>query len=112
MMGTEPAEIVEEAQILSVENRYPALYTISTLLRFMGWVVIVGGILLSVIAGLVVGSTGDGDSGVFGFLVAIVGSFASIVQGIVVLALADLVLLFIDIERNTRVSALNSDEID
>lgn len=98
-----------------VRRGYPALYTISAFFRFIGWVVILAGVLLSVIAGWsvgVAGNGGDGAAAVFGIIVAIGGSTASVVQGVLLLALADLILLFIDVERNTRAAAMNLAEIE
>ena len=93
---------------VSIQRRYPALQTISGFFRLFGWITIglgSGGTILSAIA---IGSANDG-SGVAAAAILIGGLIGSVASGVIFIALADLLLVAIDIERNTRSSAANDD---
>ena len=94
-------------ELSDVPRRYTALQTISGLIRFAGWIVLLGGSLLSVAGGLVASSDEGSDDGTVAFV--IIGGVAfSVITGIILLAVADIILLFIDVERNTRAAAIAS----
>ncbi len=89
----------------AVRREYPALQTISGVFRFLGWLTIVLGVLGAFLLAVAAGSGEDGNPAV-ALLVLVGGVLCSATAGVILLALADLILLFIDIERNTRATAL------
>lgn len=120
--GNEISETTEEAEEEDfdddgdafdlVEERYGALATVSTVLRILGWIILVGGILASVFFAFgafnTSAETGGDSFANFAAVSAIFGVILSAVWGVILLALADLIRLLIDIERNTRAAALIS----
>ncbi len=80
----------------------------STVFRVLGWLVLIGGMLLSIVGAITVGSSyEDGSSGAAALFIFVGGAVMSVLQGVLLLALADLILLFIDVERNTRATAMH-----
>ena len=91
-------------ELSDVARRYTALQTISSLLRYGGWIILVLGSIGSVLAGL--GLWSDTDTAPFALLVIIGGLLYSWAAGLIFLAGADILLLLVDVERNTRVIAV------
>ncbi len=99
-----------DAHVKPVEARYGALAIISTALRVLGWLVITGGIIASVLFAFgafatTSESTDDGFAAAAA-LFAIAGVISSVVYGVILIAVAELIRLMIDLERNTRATAL------
>ncbi|MDP3767950.1 MAG: hypothetical protein Q8S13_08035 [Dehalococcoidia bacterium] len=80
-----------------------APHTISAL-RLLGWILLVVGPVLALVACVGIAAADELDS-TSASTIVIAGLF-SLVSGIVLLALADLMLLLLDLVRNTRAAAL------
>ncbi|MCH8853065.1 MAG: hypothetical protein IID41_10495 [Planctomycetes bacterium] len=93
---------------VSIQRRYPALQTISGFFRLFGWITIGLGSVGTILSAIAIGSANDG-SGVAAAAILIGGLIGSVASGVIFIALADLLLVAIDIERNTRSSAANDD---
>lgn len=91
--------------LAEVPRRFVALRAISGALQVLGWIVLVGGSLSSVIVG-VAASSDESVEGVGGAIVIIAGIAVSAVYGIMLLAAAEIILLLVDVERNTRATAV------
>ena len=104
----------EEGELVTIPERYAALGTISGIFRVLGWIVLPGGILLSLFGAAVGAAEADGAVfAVYVFLVRFLGgTMGSVISGVILLAYADLIALLIDVEQNTRATALNVAEID
>lgn len=85
-------------------RRYGALNSISTALQIFGWLTIVLGVLGSVAIAIGTANAGD-DNGVLAFASLIGGVALSVISGVILLAVSDLLLVLIDIEWNTRATA-------
>lgn len=95
-------------------RKYAALRFITTVYRVLGWILLVGGSLLSIAAGIVMTVSMDflGQSlpqfslaGTEAIVAAIGGVILSVLSGLVALAFADVCSVLMDIEANTRVQA-------
>ena len=93
---------------VSIQRRYPTLQTISGFIRFLGWITIGLGSVGTILSASAISSGNDG-SGAAAAAVLIGGLVGSVASGVILIALADLILVAIDIERNTRSSAANDD---
>jgi len=71
------------------ESRYTAMRLGESIMRIVGWVVIVGGCAFSVVMGALVAVSDDGNAA-DGLLIAGGGVIGSLVYGILSLAVADL----------------------
>jgi magnesium-transporting ATPase (P-type) len=81
---------IGSAEIVVPDKKYPALRTISEIYKIFGWVLIIATIIIALVFLKV--------SGIFAMITIIVG--ALIVLG--VFAVAESIMVFIDIEKNTR----------
>lgn len=97
--------------VSEVRRRFPALQTISGVLRVAGWLILVIGITASIIGAVSAGSIEDGSAATAALALGS-GLFSSVIVGVVLLAYADLILLMVDIERNTRATAVRVEELD
>jgi hypothetical protein len=79
------------------KSRYPALITISTLYRILAWLSLIG----SIVAGII----WDGDKSDFSFPLLIEFIIVGVIGCITFLAIAEGIMVFIDIEYNTRKTA-------
>lgn len=95
-------------------RKYAALRVITTVYRVLGWILLVGGSLLSIAAGIImtVGTNFLEQSlpqfsmaGTEAIIAAIGGIILSVLSGLVALAFADICSVLMDIETNTRVQA-------
>ena len=102
------AQPSEERAELPKPRKYTALRTVAMIYRILGWVICVGGSVLSIIAGLAaaVGITGFEDfapwRGAGAVVTIVVGILLSLLLGLGPLAFADLCYVQMDIEENTR----------
>ncbi len=107
-----------------MNKKYRALRFIATLFKILAWIVLVGGIL-SAIGSLVINLMGGGGSMwqqfgvqpvVSGAMVGIVSFFVilitTIIDALALFAAADYIVLFMDIEANTRATAHYLQEIN
>ena len=79
-------------------QRYPFLRFATTVLRVVGWIVLVGGVIGAIVFGIATG----GVEGVFMAVGGIIGSFLA---WLFLLATRELFYLLIQVEENTRNTA-------
>jgi membrane associated rhomboid family serine protease len=79
-------------------ERYPFLRFATTVLRVVGWIVLVGGVIGSIVFGIVTG-------GVTGAFMAVAGVIVSFLAWLFLLATRELFYLLIQVEENTRNTA-------
>ena len=85
----------------TASRRYPALQTISGAFRILGWITLLLGVGGSAFSAAGAASQDEANAAVaLGILVG--GVVFSVITGVILLALADIILVIIDIERNTR----------
>jgi hypothetical protein len=89
-------------------QRYPFLRFATTVLRVVGWIVLVGGVIGSIVLGITTGSDGavSGASGtIAGLFIAVAGVIGSFLAWLFLLATRELFYLLIQVEENTRNTA-------
>jgi len=96
-------------------HRYPFLRFAAGVLRVLGWVALVLGVIGSIGGGVIVGMTADGlvegmedlpfVSIIAGAMVIIAGMIGSFLVWLFLLSTRELFLLAIDVEQNTRDTA-------
>jgi hypothetical protein len=79
-------------------QRYPFLRYATSVLRVVGWIVLVLGVIGSIILGVMTG-------GIFGGLYAVAGVIVSFLAWLSLLATRELVYILVNIEENTRNAA-------
>ena len=79
-------------------QRYPFLRFTTTVLRVVGWIVLVGGVIGSIVFGIVTG-------GITGAFMAVGGIIGSFLTWLFLLATRELFYLLIQVEENTRNTA-------
>jgi hypothetical protein len=85
--------------------RYPFLNTARALFKFFGWVVLLLGIATSITFAVAIGTSTIFDIGLpTGVVViyCILGILYSVITWVVLLAIAELIRLFVDLEEHTR----------
>lgn len=87
----------------SVNMKYPALKLISNIYRVLSWIVAVLTIVIS--GSIIIG--GEGERGIYPGIGVLVGGGVLFVT---LLAIAEGIIVFVDIEHNTWVSARNSEK--
>lgn len=108
---TQPVGAAPQKAKANVPRKYGALRAVATIYRIIGWVILIGGSLLSIAAGalMTVGLTfteeylpqiGVAEAGAAA--IAIGGIILSVLFGLLALAFADLCSVLMDIEANTR----------
>ncbi len=80
-------------------EKFPALTIISSLLKILAFLTLILGILISLIIAIEITSNGNGSSGFVSFLI---GIFSSILGFIFQWAIAEIILVFLDTEKNTE----------
>jgi hypothetical protein len=80
-------------------KKFPALTTISSLLKIFAVITLIFGFFISLIIAVEITSNGNGGSGFLSFLMGLVGS---IIGFILQWALAEMILVFLDMEKNTE----------
>ena len=91
-------------------ERYPFLRFATTVLRVVGWIVLVGGVIGSIVFGIMTGSAENGAVGgasgtIVGFFIAVAGVILSFLAWLFLLATRELFYLLIQVEENTRNTA-------
>jgi hypothetical protein len=79
-------------------QKYPFLQFATTVLRVVGWIVLIGGVIGSIVFGIVTG-------GVSGAFIAVAGIIGSFLAWLFLLATRELFYLLIQVEENTRNTA-------
>jgi len=79
-------------------QKYPFLRYATMVLRIVGWIVLVVGVIGSIVYGIMKG-------GPIGVLMAIMGVISSFLAWLFLLATRELIRLFIHVEENTRSTA-------
>ena len=91
-------------------QKYSFLPFAAKVLRVVGWVVLVVGVIASIIIGIFIGSAANGGigglaGGITGFFIAVGGVILSFLTWVLLLAARELLYLFMDVEENTRNTA-------
>jgi uncharacterized membrane protein YdbT with pleckstrin-like domain len=91
-------------------QKYPFLRFATSVLRVVGWIVLIGGAIASIVVGITMGSAANGGvgglaSGLFGFFIAVVGVIFSFLTWLFLLATREIFFLLIQVEENTRNTA-------
>jgi len=79
-------------------EKYPFLRFATSVLRVVGWIVLVVGVIGSIVYGIMTG-------GPTGVLMAIAGVIFSFLTWLFLLATRELIYLFTHVEENTRITA-------
>ena len=79
-------------------QKYSFLPFAARVLKVVGWIVLVIGVIVSIVYGIMMG-------GVFGVFTAIGGIIVSFLSWVFLLATSELFYLFMDVEENTRNTA-------
>jgi len=85
-----------------MNRKYKFLQTAATIFKVIGWIVLILGIISSIVLVITMGSTTVGG---FGVLYAIIGIVYSVISWVGLLAVAEIFVLLIDLEENTRETA-------
>jgi len=100
-----------------MQKKYNFLPFAAKVLRVVAWIVLVGGVIISIVFGVltasaaneVVGEIAGGIAGIAGgiagFFVAAVGVIFSFLTWVFMLTIRELLYLFMDLEENTRNTA-------
>jgi len=91
-------------------QKYRFLPFAAKVLRIVGWIVLVVGVLCSIILGIMMPSfavpgVAEGISGAAGVLIAVGGIICSFLAWVFLLTIRELLYLFMDVEENTRNTA-------
>jgi hypothetical protein len=90
-------------------QKYSFLPFAARVLKVVGWVVLVIGVIAWIVVGISIGGAQNGAIGlagtVMGILVAIGGIIVSFLAWVFLLATSELLYLFMDVEENTRNTA-------
>lgn len=92
-------------------QRYPFLRFAAGVLRVVGWIALVVGVIGSIGTGIVAGMMVGGATGIpvvnilAGAMVTIIGIIGSFMVWLFLLAAREVFYLFIDLEQNTRTTA-------
>ena len=91
-------------------QKYSFLPFAARVLKVVGWIVLVVGVIASIVLGIMTGGADNGLIGgvagaVAGIFIAIVGIIASFLAWVFLLATSELFYLFMDVEENTRNTA-------
>ena len=91
-------------------QKYSFLPFAARVLKVVGWIVLVVGVIGSIVLGIMTGGADNGLIGgvagaIAGIFIAIVGIIASFLAWVFLLATSELFYLFMDVEENTRNTA-------
>jgi hypothetical protein len=90
-------------------QKYSFLPFAARVLKVVGWIVLVVGVIGSIVVGIQIGGAQNGAIGmagtVMGIIVAVGGIIASFLAWVFLLATSELFYLFMDVEENTRNTA-------
>ncbi len=92
-------------------QRYPFLRFATAVLRFVGWIALIVGVIASIALGIMMGRTPPGEASagvggtILGVFIAIGGIIVSFLTWLFLLATRELFYLLIQVEENTRSTA-------
>ena len=86
-------------------EKYPFLRFAASVLRVVGWILLVGGIIGSIVLGIGNGAAGGLAGGILGFIIAVAGIILSFLAWVLLLTARELLYLLMDVEENTRNTA-------
>jgi hypothetical protein len=87
-------------------QRYPFLRFAAAVLRVVGWIALVLGVIASIAMGITTGMGGEGFASILmGAVTVIVGLIGSFLVWLFLLAARELFYLAMDVEQNTRNTA-------
>ena len=91
-------------------QKYSFLPFAARVLKVVGWIVLVVGVIASIVLGIMTGGADNGlisgvAGAIAGIFMAIVGIIASFLAWVFLLATSELFYLFMDVEENTRNTA-------
>ena len=90
-------------------QKYSFLPFAARVLKVVGWVILVVGVIASIVVGIYIGGAQNGTLGMAGTLMgislAIGGIIGSFLAWVFLLATSELFYLFMDVEENTRNTA-------
>ena len=90
-------------------QKYSFLPFAARVLKVVGWIVLVVGVIGSIVFGIQIGGAQNGTIGmagtVMGIFVAVGGIIGSFLAWVFLLATSELFYLFMDVEENTRNTA-------
>ncbi|MFO7996855.1 MAG: hypothetical protein R6U93_06955 [Dehalococcoidia bacterium] len=87
-------------------QRYPFLRFAAAVLRVVGWIALVLGVIASIAMGITTGMGGEGFASILmGAVTVIVGLIGSFLVWLFLLAARELFYLVMDVEQNTRNTA-------
>ena len=90
-------------------QKYPFLRYATLVLRILGWVVLVAGVIASIVLGIAIPSTLPSAFGKFGvgvgILITVGGIISSFLAWLFLLATRELICILIQVEENTRNTA-------
>ncbi len=91
-------------------QKYSFLPFAAKVLKVVGWVVLVGGVIASIVLGIMTGGADNGAisgvaGAVAGIFMAVGGIIFSFLAWVFLLATSELFYLFMDVEENTRNTA-------
>jgi uncharacterized membrane protein len=91
-------------------EKYPFLRFAASVLRVVGWIVLVVGVIASIVIGILMGSAANGGigglaGGITGFFIAVAGVIFSFLAWVLLLATRELFYLLMNVEENTRNTA-------
>ena len=91
-------------------QKYSFLPFAARVLKVVGWIVLVVGVIASIVLGIMTGGADNGLIGgvagaIAGIFIAIVGIIASFLAWVFLLATSELFYLLMDVEENTRNTA-------
>ena len=79
-------------------ERYPFLRFVTAVLRIVGWIILIGGVIGSIAFGVTTG-------GIMGVLYAVGGAILCFLTWLFMLAIREILYLLIQVEENTRNTA-------
>lgn len=93
-----------------MQNKYGFLSFAAKVLRIVGWIVLVVGVIGSIVYGIMTANATNGGvgglaGGLAGFFIAVVGVIFSFLAWVFMLTTRELLYLFMDVEENTRNTA-------
>ncbi len=87
-------------------RRYPFLRFAGGVLRIVGWIVLVLGVIGSILAGVFLGMTENGFIAILvGGVIMLMGIISAFLAWLLLLATREIFYLLIDVEQNTRDTA-------
>jgi len=91
-------------------QKYPFLRFATVVLRILGWIVLVVGVIGSIVFGITGGGgvAGTELTAASGVLVAIVGVIFSFLAWLFLLAAREIIYILVNVEENTRITAENT----